>query len=339
MAVTPSAGACSRALTGGLDRPLRRVVALLVAVALVAGCGAESSSVAEVDGVPLTIEAFESLHTNVDDLTPQQRADSVLLLVLRQAFGAAAAAEFGWNADAGEIDEAFVQRSNRYAQPGGLEEALAAFNQTPQRMRTEAELDVLSDFVAAALVRSQALGFDLEAAYEAWLLDNAEVCVQQITLESADAYPALAEELNRGVDFVEVALAHSIDPFVDREPPLTGAGGRLGCSPPSALPTGLDTASLQAPLGAPHGPVLSSTGVHLLWVYERTVPPLELRLDDVLTHAETRQGPRMFRAWGVSVLKEIDVKVNPSYGAWGVIPETGGTPTVVAVDQVPRIIS
>ncbi len=65
----------------------------------------------------------------------------------------------------------------------------------------------------------------MDAAYRAFLIDNAEVCVQQMVLRSTEAHQAALERLEAGEEFDKVARELSEDSFVDREAGESGAGG------------------------------------------------------------------------------------------------------------------
>jgi parvulin-like peptidyl-prolyl isomerase len=309
----------------------------LAVVCLVASCSNEGSPTV-VDGVEITADDVARLHVDFGDLDEDERAGSALLLILRQAFGAGAADELGVEVDETTVDRAYQERVDRFEGRGGVDVVLSSLNQTPERLRVEAELDTIRDGVSAELVRSEAPGFDINAAYDGYLLDEAEVCVRQMQLSTAPDFDVAAERLAAGEDFATVARELSIDPFVDRTEG-SGAGGDLGCSAPSALPGGLAEATLAAPLDEPTGPVNADTGVYLLVVYERTAPELADVRNDVVEFAVVQQGPELFRQWAVEVLQEIDVEVGPEFGVWGMLPETDPVPTVVPAYRQGDIIN
>ncbi len=343
---------------------MSRLAALAVLAALAAGCGSTETAgeplpassapalaaeparlvpdpaapLATVDGTGLVSGELAALHVDLQLLTSYEVAASVYLLVLHEALVSRARSELGVEPGPGDVEAAFAERTVRYPTRADLEQALAGRNEKPQRVRIEAALDALRSAVSARLVLDEVEGFDIDAAYRAYLVDNAEVCLQQMLFGSTEAFDAAMARLEAGEDFASVARALSADPFVDREPGRVGAGGDMGCSVPAALPLGLDTASLDVPLGEPHGPAVTRNGIHLLVVYDRTVPPLSDVRRDVLEHAVEIQGPELFRLWAVSVLESVEVEVDPAYGAWGALPETEGLPTVVPVGQVHRIV-
>jgi len=308
----------------------------LALIVLSASCAGESDPTT-VDGIETTSDDFAALHIDVDDLDEDERAGSMLLLILREAFGARAEGDLGVAVDEADVDAAYQEQVNRYEGRGGIDTVLEASNQTPARVRIEAELDTIRDAVGAHLVRSESAEFDLDLAYETYLLSQAEVCVRLIQLASGPEFDVALSRLDAGEEFADVARDISIDPFVGREDGV-GAGGDVGCSAPNALPGGLDVATLEAPLDEPTGPVIADTGLYLVVVYDRTAPDLATVRDDVVELAVETQGPQLFRLWAVDVLQTIDVDLDGEFGAWGMLPETDPVPTVVAPSRIGDII-
>jgi parvulin-like peptidyl-prolyl isomerase len=307
----------------------RSIGSLVAALAIIAAACAGSGPVATVDGVELTRADLEAIHPDVDALTADELASSVLLLILHETFRSGAGMEFGIEPDPSLVDDAFESRTVRYTGRGDLDDELSRINLTRERIRIESYLDVVRDAVSAHLVRSEGPGFDLDQAYEDYLLAEGHVCVRHIQVAEVGDYDIALARLEAGDDFTDVALDLSVDPFVARDDGGTGAGGDLGCSNPGALPVGLSTAAIDAPLDAPTGPIVSAVGVHLLEVYERAVPALVDVRDLVIEAAIPTQGAEVFRLWAVSLLQEIDVDIDPEIGTWGVLPETDPVPTVV----------
>lgn len=297
-----------------------------------------AGAMAVVDGVAISRDAFDALHVDTSDLAPRDTASALNLLVINEVLTAGAARAFGITVGAAASEANFAERTARYPDEASLVAALAARNETPQRLRINAELDALRAAVESRLVHDEDDGFDIDKAHRDYLIDNAEVCVRQMTFASLEAHAAAAARLAAGEDFDAVAREVSIDGFVGREAGEVGAGGDLGCSAPAALPAGLDAASLDAGVGAVYGPVVARTGIHLLVVYDRTAPELAEVRDDVIDHAVAVQGPELFRLWAVGVLGAAEVEVDAAHGTWGVLPETDGVPTVVPLDMVDRIV-
>lgn len=315
-------------------------IALLGAVALLgAACSTAAKPVVTIDDVQIAEADFAALHVDADDLDADELAGSTLLLVLHHAFTLHAREELGVEPDRAAVDKRFGERTVGFEARGNVDEQLALRNLTRERVQIEAELDALQEAVAAHLVRSEAPGFDLAGAYDAYLLDEAEVCIQQIQIADVSHVDGVLERLAAGESFDEVARDVSIDSFVDREPGLSGAGGDFGCSTPGSLAVGLGAAAMSVPLGEPVAPVVSAVGVHVLWVSDRTIPQLEDAKSAVLEHAVPLQGQEMFRLWAVDLLQTIEVEVDQAYGRWAKLPETDPVPTVVPEYLYGAIIS
>lgn len=307
----------------------RRTWWVVVIGALVAAsCSSGSSTIASVDSTDIPTTAFETMHPAPDDLTDDERVGSVLVLILVEAFGVWAESELGITAPPADIEAAYTERIEAFEGRGDLSATLESLNQTDERIRLEAQLDVLRDTISEHLVRSESATFDLVAAEEAYLLANAEVCIRQMQFDDVADVDVALKRLSDGESFDAIARDISIDPFVARDEGV-GAGGDLGCSAPSALPAGLDVASLTSVVDEPTGPVASSIGVHVVEVYDRTEPDLEAEHGAVIDLAVEAQGPGLFRLWAVDVLRSIDVRVDESVGRWGILPETDPVPTVV----------
>lgn len=314
-----------------------RFASILLSISLwLAACG--SSSVATLDGTAISETALSDLHVDVSRLKEDELVSSILLLLLHNAFIARADRDFAVSLDDAMVESFYAGRTERWRTPDEVELGLAARNERPSRVRLESELDTVRDEVSAHLVRSESPGFDLAKAYNAYLIDNARVCVLQIQLESPGQYDETKARLDAGEAFADVALDVSLDPFVGREDGGVGTGGDIGCSAPAALPTGMDAAVLVAPIGEAYGPITSNIGVHLVWVVERDAPALDEVRPAVIEHAVTRQGPDLFRVWAVEVLQTMDVEIADQYGVWGMLPETDPVPTVVPPARVDQIV-
>lgn len=294
-------------------------------------------TVVTVDGVEIPTDRFDALHTDVGSLDDLDRAGGVVLLILREAFVSQAEDQLGLSLDQSDVDAAYQEALLPLQERGEPSEVLAQRNETEDRLLVNTELDLISEAVGADLVRTEGPGFDLAAAEERYLLDNAEVCLRHIQLADGDDGQAVLARLADGEDFEAVAREVSIDPFVSQESGI-GAGGDLGCAAPAALPIGLDTAVLDLPLDEITGPVASAMGGHIVEVTGRTEPDLVAEHDQVLEAAVPVQGPELFRLWAVEVLGQIDVEVDPSFGRWAVLPETDPVPTVVPPNRYDDII-
>ncbi|WP_394930893.1 peptidylprolyl isomerase [uncultured Ilumatobacter sp.] len=315
------------------------VAVTLIGVAAISACAADNDGPAlTVDGIEISHKQFAALHTDVDVLNDDERAGSAVVLVLREAMVRNALADLNVELSAEIVQAALDEKLAVIEARGNIDDVLGAQNRTRERLQLEAELDTLRTEVAAALVRSERGGFDIDAAYLQYLLAHAEVCIKQMQFAVEADFDVARARLDAGENFGSVARDLSIHPFVQRDEGV-GAGGDLGCSPPSALPPGLAEATISAPLGEAIGPVVSSVGLHLLWVDDRTIDELDAVRDQVLEQAVPVQGPELFNAWAIAVLQDADVVVDDAYGTWGVLPETDPVPTVAPAYRSADIIA
>lgn len=314
-----------------------RLIGFLVLFAALASSCSSGPSVTVVDGVEITTEDVSVLHNDFDRLDDDERAGSLLLLILREAFGTAAADELGLTVDESAVYAAESERIEAFESRGGADVVLGSTNQTRARVRVESELDVIRQTVERALVQNESSGFDLDRAYESFLLAESEVCLRLMAFNSQPDFDAALDRLEAGEDFALVAREVSVDPFAQRDEG-SGAGGDFGCSTPDALIVEFGSEALNAELNVPTGPVLVGPSLYLFEIYERTTPDLEDVREDVIELAVTEQGPDLFRAWAIDVLQTIEVEVASEFGVWGTLPETDPVPTVVPSYRTDSII-
>lgn len=306
---------------------------MLAALLLVAAACSNDAVVATIGDTEIPPASFDALHPEEAELSPDETARSVTLLVLHSIFLQEARGQFGIEADEEVVRRAFDARTASLRAAGNLEEELARLGETPARVRLESELDVVRDLTVEQLLLIEAAGFDVDAAYRDYVADTGVVCVRVIELADPSEYDSVADRLRAGEPFGDVAREVSTDPLVGGEEGAPRAGGELGCTSPGEHLPEFAAAILEAPVGEPFGPVASGGHHQLVVVYEREVPPLEeVRRDAALAAAAT-QGPEVFRQWAVEVLQGATVVIHPDYGTWGVLPETGGVPTVIPANR------
>ena len=304
----------------------RLVVAVLPLLLLVAACGG-AGPVATINGIDIDEERLAELRPADAEPVADDIARDLLLVILHDVLVDAALSELGVSATESASEAAFEQRTRSAAAMGPLDAVLANRGVTTQRVRLEADLDALRDVVGPELVRSEAAGFDIDAAYEDFLLREGEVCVRQIELASREDYDVAVDRLDGGEPFADVAMDMSTDPLVGAGE--ARAGGDLGCAPPRGLPLGLSARSLEATIGVPFGPVDLLAGSYLVVVYDRTLPELDSVRDRVREGAVGEQGEAVFQEWAFEVLRTAEVTIDPGYGTWGPREGTGGVPTVI----------
>ena len=97
-------------------------------------------------------------------------------------------------------------------------------------------------------------------------------------------------------------------------------GGDLGCSSPSTYVAEFATATLEAEVGVPFGPVQTTFGWHVILVNERIVPAFEDVRDGLAEDLRVSEGNRQWVDWLTQVLVEAEVTVEPEYGTWSTEP-------------------
>lgn len=321
------------------QRALVASVVLLLAVSACsnAGTAAETSTtiapigssrpLATVNGVSIPIINVTTLHEDFGQLSSDEIASSVLLLVLNQLLFNEAQAQFALVLDQAEIATAVDARTERFGTEARMNEVLAAQNETVTRLELEAQLDVMRATVGERLVRDGAEGFDIDLAYRQFLLTESTVCVQHIQVLTQEGFELVESRIAAGEDFATVAMENSLDPLVDRTDGGSGAGGDLGCRSPASTP--FPEAAIEAPVDEYVGPVFTDVGTHLIRVYERDAPALEAVRDAVIEVGVETQAVGLFNAWAVQQLQAADVTIDEDFGTWGVLPETNGVPTVI----------
>ncbi|MDH3500663.1 MAG: peptidylprolyl isomerase [Acidimicrobiia bacterium] len=314
--------------------PLVGRLALLAGLALPAlACGSPPATVATIDGIEIERARFESLHPDGYELVPDETASSLLLLLIHDLFIANAQAELGITLDEAATSVAFAARTRSAEAIGPLDEVLANRGVTPARVQLEANLDVLRELVGPELVRREAPGFDIDTAFDQYLLDEAYVCVQQIELLDTGDLELIIDRANSGDSFADLAREFSTDSLAHRPDGESGAGGDMGCSYPNSFGLGLADAALDTriPVGEAFGPVVSAAALHVMVVYDRVIPELDDVRADVLRAAEASQGPDLFSIWAVDLLHRAEVTIDDGYGSWGPREGTDGIPTVIPV--------
>lgn len=308
----------------------RLVAAVLPLLLLVAACG-DAGPVATINDIEIDEERLAALRPTDAEPLADDIARDLLLVILHDGLADAALSELGVATTDAAAEDFFEQRTRSAAAIGPLDAVLANRGVTTQRVRLEANLDALRDVVGPELVRAEAPGFDIDAAYEDFLLREGEVCVRQIELASREDYDAAVDRLDSGEPFAAVAMDMSTDPLVGAGE--ARAGGDLGCAPPRGLPLGLTARSLEATIGVPFGPVDLLTGAYLVLVYDRTLPELDSVRDEVREGAVDEQGEAVFQEWVFDVLRTADVTIDPGYGSWAPREGTGDVPTVIPANR------
>ena len=298
-------------------RLFRRALAILVAVAVVAGCSGAAGPPATVEGVAIEGSDLDQMLPASTDTTDDDRASGLYLLILRQLLSQSAEEDFDFVVSDEQRREAFEARTAGLGDD--VDAALDEQGLTRDRVLVEAELDVIRDELERRLVHEEAPGFDFDEAYRTFLGTNSRVCLSALAVADAQALPALEDLVASGADLgaVEEAYPDAVEP-VDVE-----------CASPAMLGPGLNSVALDAEVGEVHV-VQGEAGSFVATVDERDAPPAENVRDEVLQLAVDTQGPEIFNEWAATVIREADVRVDDSLGSWEPIEGSNGIPTVVA---------
>lgn len=291
------------------------VVAVVLVVAVVSGC-TPAGRPATVEGVAIEAATLEDLRPPSADLTADERAANLYLLILHRLLSESAEQEFDFLVSDEQRRTAFETRTAGLG--SDVDAALAQRGVTRDRVLLEADLDVIREELERRLVHDEAPGVDFDAAYRTFLAANSRVCLSALQIADDGAVPALEDLVASGVDLagVEEAYPDAVEP-VDVE-----------CSSPALLGPGLNSVALDAEIGDVHV-VRSEAGSFVATVDERDAPAPDSVRDEVLQVAVDTQGPEVFNEWAAAILRDADVEVDGSLGRWEPIEGSNGIPTVV----------
>lgn len=297
---------------------LRTLVWALVVVAALA-CSTGGAA-ATVDGVAISHDALEQLHPGRSKVDADDRASSLLLLIVHHLLVRSAEDEFGFSVPPDAEQDAFTARTAGYG--NGLEAALEARGVTRKRVLLEARLDVIRQELERRLVLAGGDDVDIDAAYRTFLSVNSRVCLSALRVSDDSIVPAVEDLVNTGANLKDV------------EESYPGSVGRLhlGCASPAHLGAGLSSVALNAKVGDVHV-VQNGHGYVIAAVDQRDAPELDAVRDEVLQTATESQGPELFNAWAADLLRAAEVDVADSIGEWAPAAGTNGIPTVVVDGQ------
>jgi hypothetical protein len=299
-------------------RPLHRMALAATALSMVvAACSSGPEVVAVVEGAPIGSEELDALHPEPGDLPPEERADSVFLLILHRLLVAEADADFAVVTDQAAIDDAFAERTRRFGDD--VDTQLRERGITRDRVLLEAELDVIRARVETLLIE-RGEGFDLDAAYRQFISINSMACLVMLAPVSPAVEPDIAAFLENDVTLEEVErdLAHAVE-RVD-----------LGCANPFRHPGPVQPVAVDGEPGKAYLREFSDGTLYVVAVLTRDAPALEEVMEEVLEIAASTQGSDLFDAWAVEILRTASVEVEASIGTWEPDADSNGIPTVVA---------
>lgn len=294
---------------------LRRALPVIVMALTLGACSGLPSTAAVVDGVEVTGERLEAMDPG-SDRSDDKLIKDLNLLILHQILTTRAASEFDLVATEQQITEAFDERIR--ASVEDEEEWLARRGSTPDRAMVEAELDVIRGILEEVMVESDEYGFDFDAAYRSFLGVNSRVCLRALGVTDPAAVPAIEEKVEDGVDIDTLAADHA-----DSTETID-----IGCNIPVEHGPLLAPVALDGEIGVAYLRETSDGSVYVVEVTERDAPAAEDVEEEVRTLGRERQGPGLFDAWVIEMLKSAEVEVDESLGVWGTTEESGDIPTV-----------
>lgn len=288
----------------------------VLALSAASGCSSDGA-VATVEGAAIAPDALEQLHPAGSEVDADERASSLLLLILHRLLVRSAEDEFGFSVTREAQQEAFAARTDRFG--SDVDGALKARGMTRDRVLLEADLDVVRAELEERLVRAGVPGLDVDAAYRTFLSVNSHVCLSALRVSDSSIVAAVEELVDEGadVDGVEDAYPDGVERL------------EVECASPAQLAPGLASVALDGEVGDVHV-ARSGPGLFVAAVDQRDAPPVDAVRDEVLQIAAETQGPKLFNAWAADILRAADVDVADSIGRWAPAEGTNGIPTVLA---------
>ena len=282
---------------------MRKLAAVLLALALVAGCGGDE----DIAGVGDAVIRLSDIDALFEGGTPSDDVfrDMLFSKIAVEALGQALAAQYGAAADAAQAEEYVTQLEEYLAEEGyTAADYLGVENASSEMLRMHSEVLAVQE---AALDQ---LTVDTEVVDELFAepATMTSVCVEHILVETTEEAEAVKARLAAGEDFATVADEVSLDTNTE--------GGDLGCTSAGSYVTEFAEAALAAPLGEVVGPVESDYGFHVLVVSGRTVPTREEYLADPWALLSETQLTEIWAAWMAEVMEEADPWVAAEYGTW-----------------------
>lgn len=294
-----------------------RPISALVAGALLLSACAAPGPAATVDGVEFAPERVTDLHPEGADLDAEQRASSLFLVILHHLVAREADAQFDVTAGETDIDAAVDERLGDSDEIS--DQRLAERGVTRERVRLEAELDVLRSRIQRAFVDERAPGVDLDAAYRRFLSVNSRVCVTLLAPASPEAVADVEAAVTGDVDLDDV-----IEQLGDLVEPV-----ELGCDSPVGLPPPVQPVAVDGEVGRAYLSTFSDGTTYVAGVTERDAPALEDVLGDVENLAAETQGTELFDEWAFELLRTATVEIDSDFGTWEPRDGTADVPTVV----------
>jgi parvulin-like peptidyl-prolyl isomerase len=312
---------------------VKRLAALVVvAVAVLGGCGTFDTYAAEVNGERITQEELnrelEAILENEDYLEQvdqgfASRGGEPAVGEGRDTFNTVFVAavldrRIGFELIHQEVVRRKISISDerRNETRGSLEESYGkdVFDAFPKAYRD----DLVGIFSEVAALQ-EALGeSDVDAAaVRAYYDENPaafqQSCVRHILVDSQAKAAELKARITAGEDFAAIAMAESTDNQVPNG--SAQQGGDLGCVGRGSLVPEFESAMDNLLPGQVSDPVQTQFGYHLIEVRERKVVSLEEATPQIRESLQSSQGDPV-QQYVNEALADAEIKVNPRYGTF-----------------------
>lgn len=301
---------------------MKRILWLVVVLAIISAACSGGSAVATVNGAAITNgDVDELIDENLTTAPPELYAQLIQTLILHEVVTEAAQEEFGISISEADIDEQIDTLTAQIELSGGtLEDAAAGQGLSLAAVPLIVEEDLTEQAVSGVLVESAPAPSeeDIESAYDAALQSLTEVCASHILVLTEEEATAALDRIEGGEAFEDVAAELGTDGTAE-------TGGDLGCAATSGYVAEFAIAAIEADLNVPTGPVQSQFGYHVILVRERTQTPLEDVRGDIVASLMDQQRQTLLGDWMLETISGADVTVEEEYGTWELEP----FPTVV----------
>ena len=304
---------------------LKRIIWLVMVLAIVVSACSGGSLVATVDGVDIKSGDVEALISG--DLTtvdPALFASLTQTLILHQVVSFNAEEEFGISITDTEIEEQIAVLTSQIEANGGtLEAAAAGEGLSLDAVPLIVEEDLIEQAVGTALTESapDPSEEDVLAAFNSAIQSLTEVCASHILVLTEEEAQAALDRIEGGEAFEDVAAELGTDGTAE-------VGGDLGCAPASNYVPEFGIATIEAELNVPTGPVQSQFGFHVIVVRERTATTLDEVRGDIVASLRDQNRNTLLGDWMLAAISGADVTVEEEYGTWELDPFPAVVPPV-----------
>jgi foldase protein PrsA len=323
-----------------MKRSLLSLVALLLVLAVAAGCGDAAGRGATVNGSDIPestiVRELNAIRGNEQYVRAVEEQSQIQ--VMGQGSGGIDAAfaarvvtrQIIFKLITEEVEDRGIEISEEIrsqaeqdlvSQVGGEE----TWNAFPEDYRD----DLVSWNAGALALQANILGIESldDAALQQYYEDNPDrfeqACARHVLVETEEEAEAAREELLGGAEFATVAQERSLD---------TGSaqnGGELGCTFPGLYQPEFDEAVFSQPVGEVGEPVETVFGWHVIEVTSREQPDFDEVADEVRGQIQ-QLSQTEFTEWLQQALEEAEVTVNDRYGTWNDISSQVDPPNAPA---------